>query len=455
MAIYQAFFKHVLFPGYERFLKRRNTHVYLAEYTRSQFFSAEKLEQLQLAKLNQLLDHCWRTVPFLREFWSSTGLLHRPLANIKELESYPVLTKPLMTENFDRMISDEWRGQILRKQTGGSSGTPFEFGYTMESYARRTAMMWRCYAWGGADIGTKTAYLWGTGQRQTGPGVWKDRLYHYAFNRRFLNVFAMHENNIESFVQQIVDYRPRAVIGYVAPVLLVARWLNARGRQLRGIDGVLTGAEMLFEPERREIGKAFGAPVTNTYGSREFMLMASECEKHEGLHVNSDHLVLEVVDSDSRNVSGASGDILVTDLHNYGMPFVRYRNGDRATRSDHPCSCGRALPLLASVDGRILETILTPDGSIVPGAFFVAVMLGWQQVKQYLFVQTAPDELEVQLVADSPLAAEHMESIRSKVQSRMGERMRVTVRQLKEIPPSRSGKRRVSIAYDAAKTRAQ
>jgi phenylacetate-CoA ligase len=219
---------------------------------------------------------------------------------------------------------------------------------------------------------------------------------------------------------------------------------------VRGLRGVITGAEALFEPERDEIERAFGCKVFNTYGCREFMLLASECPEHAGLHVNIDHVVLETVDASGRNVRGASGDVVITDLHNYGMPFVRYQNGDRATFSDDTCACGRGLPLLTSVDGRILDTIRTPDGRHVPGEFFVYAMLDVLTVKQYLVVQTALDDIEVLVVTDGAVTDDERTRILTKIGGVVGESCRVTVKQVDEIPPSRSGKRRVTVSQLAS-----
>jgi len=435
--MYQAVFKHVLFPVYESVVKRRGTPSHLREYEQSQWFDTRRLEVLQLEKLNRLLDHAWSEVPFLAQYWSDHGLSRAPLGHVSELERFPVITKQLMTEHYADMIASSWRGKTLTKTTGGSSGTPFRLEYTMESYARRTAVMWRGYAWGGAQPGTRTAYLWGTGQRTRGFGGLKDALYHRAFNRRFLDAFSMTDANLDRYIEEIERYRPD---------VLVAKKLNAEGRRILGPRGILTGAEPLFEPERKEIERAFGCPVFNTYGCREFMLLAAECPEHAGLHVSADHVVVETVDDSGRAVHGTSGDVVVTDLHNYGMPFVRYRNGDRATYSGTSCPCGRGLPLLGSIDGRILDTIHTADGRHVPGEFFVYAMLEMTAIKQYLVVQTAVDQIEMQVTKDSPVTAEERTKIEQKVGGVVGPRMRVAVRQVDAIAPSRSGKRRVTVS---------
>ena len=445
--MYESLFRNALFPAYETLVKRRGTASHVAEYERSQWLGPNELEAVQLRKLNELLAHCWAQVPFLQRHWREHGVAPGALGHVGELARYPVLSKALISANYADMIATDWRGRTLTKVTGGSTGDPFRFEYTMDVYARRTAVMWRGYGWGGAKLGTRTGYLWGTGLRKGGWGGFKDRLYHGAFNRRFFDAFSLTDDNIDPIIDELVAYRPHAIVGYVTPVALVARRMLATGRMLTGVRGVLTGAEALYEPERRDIEHAFGCPAFDTYGSREVMLMASECEKHQGLHVNADHLVLETLGDDGRPVAaGASGDVAITDLHNFGMPMVRYINGDRATYATGPCSCGRGLPLLASVDGRILDAIHTTDGRHVPGEYFVYAMLDWPDVRQWQVVQTAADCVQFRLVVPAPWTQERRDKLTAKVQDKAGAAMRVEIVEVDHIPTTPSGKRRLTIS---------
>lgn len=444
--MYEALFKHILFPAYETLIRRRGTASYVAEYDRSQWLRPDEIAALQLGKLNDLLAYCWKHVPFLQQHWRAAGRQPVPLVHLDELADYPTLTKALITANYQDMIAGPWRGRTMTKTTGGSTGDPFRFEYTMDVYARRTAIMWRGYGWGGAGLGTRTAYLWGTGLRKGGWGGLKDRLYHGAFNRHFFDAFTMTGSNIDRRIDEIARCRPKAMVGYVAPLVLVARRMIETGRTITGLRAVLTGAEALFEAERKELERAFGCPVFNTYGAREVMLMASECDRHNGLHVNADHLLLETLGENGRPVAGASGDLAITDLHNFGMPMVRYLNGDRATYSDATCPCGRGLPLLSSVDGRILDLIETPDGRHLPGEFFVVVMLASPDVKRWQVVQTAPDCVQFRLVVPAPWTRAQRDTVTAKVRERAGPGMRVEFAEVADIPNTRSGKRRLTIS---------
>jgi len=446
VSIYEQLFRHVFFPVYEDVVKGRHTSRYLREYEKTQWLDEQSLGDLQLEKLNSLLAHCWKNVPFLQRFWTDAGLTASPLQDMTQFAAYPVLTKQHITENYDDMRARGFQGAVLTKTTGGSTGQPFRFEYSQENYARRTAAMWRGYRWCGTDLGKRTAYLWGTGGPLPGLAGAKERFYHRAYNRILLSAFTMTNSNLGDYASEFARFRPEVMVGYVAPLVSLSRWMLATQTKIPTVRSVITGAEALTERERELIASAFDAPVFNTYGCREFMLMACECEERDGLHVNADHLLVETLDGDNVPVHGESGDVCVTDLHNYAMPFVRYQNGDRATSSTRKCGCGRSLPLLESIDGRILDVITSPDGRIVPGEFFVYAMLDILSVDNYQFIQVARDRLEVRIVPRADYGEQDREKIMAKLEKFIGHDLKIDILEVPEIESTPSGKRRVTIS---------
>ena len=443
---YERLFRNVLFPAFDAGIKRRGTLGYLREYEANQWLDAMTLEQIRLAKLNRLLAHCWGTVPYLRRRWEAAGLEDRPLEHTSALARYPVMNKDEITANYEEMISIEWRGRTSSKATGGSTGVPFRFQLTPESDARRNAVMWRGYRWAGADIGRKTAYLWGTGFGGSATHRAKEWLYHRAFNRLMLNAFQLTETNAARYVRALNKFRPSIVVGYVTPLVTLSRLVLEAGLELPRPRAAITGAEGLYDAQRDLIARAFGCPVFNTYGSREFMLIAAECDRHSGLHVNADHLIVETVDGDDQPIHGEPGEVVITDLHNFGMPFVRYRNGDLATTSERNCPCRRSLPLLERIDGRRLDMIRTPDGRMLPGEFFPHLFKDFGFVRQFQVVQRRLDEIEVALVAGQDVNQEGLARLRREMAVALGNRMRIVVDRVDAIPLTSSGKRRVTVS---------
>src|SRR5258708_28519072 len=125
------------------------------------------------------------------------------------------------------------------------------------------------------------------------------------------------------------------------------------------------------------------------------MLLGAECDRHTGLHLPTEHLLVEVLADDGRPThDGEEGNVVVTDLYNYGMPFVRYANGDRAIAGWGACSCGRGLPLLKRVVGRRLDILTTPDGRMIPGELFLHVLRDFPSVQRFQVVQERSDQIE-------------------------------------------------------------
>lgn len=444
MSVYEQLFRHVLYPAYESGLRRRHTLAWLADYERDQWLAPEQIRALQWQRLQNLLQHCERNVPYYRRRWRELGVTAADIRSLDDYARLPVLGKDEIREHFDEFKADGWHDRLLYKVTGGSTGEPMCFGYTRESNERRSAVMWRGYGWAGARMGRRTLYLWGGAVGAPHPlHQFKDRIYHAAFARRLLNSFHMTDANIGDYADAIDAYRPEVIVGYVGPLVRLAQWLLDNHRQVAQPAAVLGAAEALHDFQRELIERAFGCPAYNTYGCREVMLIASECEHRHGLHVNADHLVVEL---HGAAAPGDSGEVLLTDLSNLGMPLLRYANGDLATASAEACPCGRGLPLLAHVDGRKLDAIRTPDGHLLPGEFFPHMLKDVPGLRRFQLVQRRLDRLDLALVCDERFDDNSMTYIRRELAKVVGNQVVLDCRIVDDIPLTPSGKLRVTVS---------
>ena len=445
-ALYETAFRRVLFPAYES-VRRRRTLAYLDDYRRDQWLAPERVADLQWERLQRLLEHCYREVPYYRRQWRELGMAPGDIRNLDDYAKLPVLTKADIRAHFDELKADSLRDGLLYKATGGSTGEPMRFGYTRESNDRRTAVMWRGYEWAGSRMGRRTLFLWGGPVGDpTRAHQLKDRLYNTLFARRMLNSFKMTEANMVDYADAIDRYRPDIIVAYVGPLVQLAQWLTASGRSIWQPQGIIGGAEAMHEFQREAIQQAFGAPVFNTYGCREFMLIAAECEQRHGLHVNSDHLLVELRTPHGAACGQQAGDVVITDLFNYGMPFVRYANGDRATIAAQPCACGRGLPLLERVDGRVLDAIRTPQGHVLPGEFFPHMLNDVPGLQRFQLVQRRLDRLDLSIVRGAGFDEASLEYIRNEVDKVLGDSVQLHCHFVDDIPLTRSGKMRVTVS---------
>ena len=454
---YETLFRRVLFPAYETGLRGRKTLAYLDDYERAQWLPQAQVEALQWTRLKNLLEHCYREVPYYQRQWRELGIKPADIRSMDDYAKLPVLTRTDMRNHYEELKADSWRDRLFYKATGGSTGEPVRFGYTRESNDRRTAVMWRGYGWGGSRMGRRTLYLWGAvGSRSSLHNI-KEKVWNKLFARYQLNSFHMTEAGMPDYAEAIDRYRPEVIVAYVGPLLRLAQWIIATGRKVHQPVAIIAAAEALHEFQRAIIEQAFGCPAYNTYGCREFMLIASECERREGLHVNSDHLLVELRRQDQSWIrpghldpasatDSCTGEVVVTDLFNYGMPFLRYLNGDMATASPTACSCGRGLPLLSRIDGRKLDTIRTRDGHMLPGQFFPHMLKDVKGLERFQLVQRELDRLELSIVRGPKFDAESMTYLRGEFAKVLGDSIELHCEFVDDIPLTPSGKLRVTIS---------
>jgi phenylacetate-CoA ligase len=170
---------------------------------------------------------------------------------------------------------------------------------------------------------------------------------------------------------------------------MFARFLRASGLTAYRPHSLVTSAEILEEEDRELLEETFGCPVYNRYGCREVSVVASECSAHGGLHVMAEGLYLEIETPHGPAAPGEMGAVLVTDLLNGAMPLIRYRIGDMAAWADGPCPCGRGLPRLERVAGRVTDFLVGADGRLVSGVYLATYVvaqrpsLGQVQIRQH------------------------------------------------------------------------
>ena len=448
MSLYERAFRHALYPAYEA-ARGRSTLRYLREYEANQWLPPERLAELQWDKLNALVAHCWHEVPFYRRRWQAIGFEPGDLRSMDDYARLPVLTKADIREHFEDLKARTLRDSVMYKATGGSTGEPLRFGYTRESNDRRTAVMWRGYGWTGAPPGRRALFLWGGAVgNPSRKAQLKDRLYHAAFHRRMLNSFLMRDDNMAQFADAIEAWRPEVLVAYVNPVVRLAQWMLEHGRSIRGVSSVLGAAEALHDFQRPIIEAAFpGAKAYNTYGCREFMLIACEDQDRDGLLVNADHLVVELVEATKGPDGTETGELAITDLHNWGMPFIRYVNGDVASRR-HPwhAAGARGLPRLERIEGRRLDAIRTTDGRVLPGEFFPHMLKDVPGVRRFQVVQDTLDRFTLKVVPGPEFGAAQEDYVRREVTKVLGADAGLELQRVDEIPLTASGKFRVTVS---------
>jgi phenylacetate-CoA ligase len=443
----RGIYRFILIPAFEGIVKRRKTFHYWRKLERTQWLSTAELERIQFDALGRLVSHAFSSCPYYQKAWLEQGLNPKDLKIPKDFERWPIIDRSTIQANRLGMQNRRCGATLIAKSTGGSSGVPLQFDLDRNNYEWRHAAWHRGYSWAMADLGTKQFYLWGTHLDQ--PSLsrrWKDFFYNRLYRRLMVNSFQLSDERVPEFLQRLNRYQPDVIIAYTNPLYFLARRLAELKLKPFRPRSIVVGAEKIHPFQRELIEAVFQAPVFETYGSREFSFIAGECDRHRGLHFSMENLLLEIVDEDGwPTPHGEEGNVVITDLYNYGMPFVRYANGDRAVAGWDQCTCGRGLPLLKKVVGRRLDMIQTPDGRRIPGEFFPHLMKDYPAVRRFQVVQEQPDRIELRLVVKTPFDEESCNSLHREIRNVLGPSVRLDLRPVDDIPLTKAGKLHVVI----------
>jgi phenylacetate-CoA ligase len=438
---YSHILESVLIPAYYGFRGRRYPER-RSFMERSQWWSRERIQEFQWRELRNLLEHAYRSVPFYREKYATAGI---ELGDIKSREDFaevPVLTRDEINARRTDLCAQPESGRLIPHATGGSSGVPTRFFITLNSYDWRCAASDRAYSWSGYRTGERTLYLWGAPVGKVSQFK-QAKLNSYRFFRRelFIPTFLQTPELWQSTFEAALRFRPKFIVGYVSSIEQFVRFLLDRDLRIPGVKAVLAGAEPVYKSTRELVMAAFRAPLFDTYGSREFMSIAAECEYHDGLHIHCENLLVET----ELDATYGSSEILVTDLHNYGTPFIRYRIGDVGMLSDTACPCGRGLPLISRIEGRSLEVLRTRDGKAVSPIVWRHVLKDLPEVKEFQIQQKNLDEIVLFLVLEHSLSDRSETLLRREMAKVFSPATRLIIKPVQAIPQLPSGKRRLAV----------
>ena len=428
-------------PALER-AKKKATPVLEQFLAESQTWEAERLEAWRWGELNKLLSWAVVQVPFYRRWFQETGIAPQEIAAARDLGPLPIINKQMIQAAPQDFRAVAPPAGSYAKSTGGTLGQPLHFLVSPLSDQWRMAVSRRGYAWAGCVPGRKQVHLW---SGDLAPLPWKAGLkrgLHRLLQRqRFVDYYRMLGPEQVRAAMRVIDrFGPACLVAYPSGAEALARQALETGwRPRRPLVSALTGAERLLPHQRELIEQGLGCPAFETYGSREFMLMASECPAHQGLHVSAENLILEV---DAPR--GQVGELLVTDLHNYAQPFIRYRGGDLASWLPGPCPCGRSLPRLAGVEGRVMDAIRTPTGGRLTGLFFPHLLKDYPAIAQYQIVQPSLDQVVLRLVLRQALTPRQEQAILAVVGDALPG-VSPRIEPVPEIETTPSGKVRITI----------
>ncbi|WP_244624814.1 phenylacetate--CoA ligase family protein [Methanococcoides vulcani] len=380
-------------------------------------------------------------VPYYHKLFNELRLTPSDIKTIEDLEKIPTLTKDTIKDNwedFKPVGLDTMKYYIY--STGGSTGTPFQYRQSKYDRFLSGAMLYRGWGYGGYELGDRMVFLAGTSLDVGSRSIIINKAHEISRNIRRLSSFDMGPKDMHQYAKIINSFKPRSIRGYASSVNFFANFIDENNIDIPPLQAVFTTAEKLMPHMRKNIEDLLGCEVYDAYGLNDGGVGAYECAEHNGLHIDTERSIMEIVDDDSKQLEEGVGRILATSLHNYSMPFIRYETGDIGHLLNEECGCGRKSKLLKEVMGRTADILVTPDGRYVHGYFLIYIFWDYGKgVREYQVVQKKVDKLVIKIVPEDNFDEKQLDMIREIIKSKSSE-WDVEFRFVDEIERTKAGK---------------
>ena len=364
MSLYNYLDKYILLP-FGDMVYGSSVLKELKRLKQNDFLSEEELRNIQNAKLQKLVRHCYDTVPYYKRLFDAQGITPDDIKTRQDLEKIPILTKQIIRDNYDDMFSSVISPKRWKKSsTGGSTGTPLKFCTDAKEWSKWKASTLRAWEWYGLELGDKIFSLGGNSINQ------KKSVFSFkgAYDRIIMRNFKFSSGDVSDECMQrhyeaFMKLKPKAVRGYGSSLYIFARYIEKNHLPLVSLKVILTTGEVLMPEYRRKLEEVFNAPVFDAYGAGDGGILSHECPDHSGFHITEESCVIEITDKNGNNLpDGDVGYVCTTDLDNYVFPFLRYHVGDMAYLKTDKCACGRNTRLIGEVLGRCGKLMYNKQG---------------------------------------------------------------------------------------------
>ncbi len=420
---------------------------YMRQMMRSQYCSCEMLQDIQMDKIKETIRHAFTTTDYYKKKFDDCGIHPDDIVDYGDIKKIPFLTKSDIKENTNDMISKQYQKErLIPFKTGGSTGKSITVFWDVEAMEMGIGAAYRSFIWAGWDIGEPWGRVWGNPPANIS---FKQKLRNILLQPViYLDTIRLDDASMFEFISRWKITKPTLLHGHAHSLYLFSKFCKKHSINEIRPHGIISTSMMLMSHEREVIEDVFKCRVTDLYGCEEVGLIACECEKHAGMHINCENIYLELVDSNGNEVpSGNDGAIVVTSLINKAMPIIRYKVEDVGVFSRDRCSCGRVLPLLEKVTGRVADFLVRKDGSVVAGISLIErTLTAIPGIEQMQIIQKEVDDFVINLVPGKLFNNARANELVGEMKRTFGDEIKIHIISKKRIDPEPSGKYRFSIS---------
>jgi phenylacetate-CoA ligase len=396
---------------------------FVDEFSEHERFTREEWLSYQTNKLRELVRVCYYETPYYHRLFKDHGIDEEAVSNfsLDDLRKLPLLEKNAIRENPESFIAESAAKKKLHKyHTSGSTGTPLivrESSLTHQIIS--AAYEARCRKWAGVNHTMSRAMIGGrlvVPKPVSGPPYWR---YNPAERQVYFSAFHISPQNVRHYVSALNYYNADYLVGYASSHYFLARMIEEQNLTVYSPKCVLTSSEKLTDDMRHTLERVYRCEVFDGYSGVECCCLASECEYHR-LHISPDVGIIELVDDFGNHVnSGEPGEIVATGLLNYDQPLLRFRTGDIAIFGEGVCACGREMPVLRELVGRIEDTIYGVDGRQT--VRFHGIFVGIPSIREGQLIQETLTNFTIRVVAPNGLNDTECNEIYRRIHDRLGD----------------------------------
>jgi phenylacetate-CoA ligase len=409
----------------------------------SDYWTPEQNTHYQREKLNELLHHLHKNIPFYKKMSFNTN------DPFKSLKGLPALSKEEIQNNLSQFLSDDFSPvNTYSVTTGGTSGNQLKFFLDNSTYGTEWAYVTAAWSRAGYVPGDRLISFRGVEFRNADRGVyWQD---NPVYNTLEMSPFHISPETMPAYISMIKKVKPRFIHGYPSAISFFAKYLEDAGVSIYGIKAVFAVSENVYPEQRELIERVFQTRFFSFYGMSEKVIMAPECEKDTRYHAFPQYGITEILDKNGDPVGeGECGELVGTGFMNRCMPFVRYRTGDFASFSEETCSCGRHHLLLKNLKGRWnADMVIGKNGARIPAAAMNFHSEIFKDISKSQFHQVNEGQVTLKVVLKEGISSIDEKKLIHQIQTKTGDNLEIFVEYVDDIHLSQRGKFKMVIRED-------
>jgi phenylacetate-CoA ligase len=417
---------------------------YLRELEAMETWTAGKLAQFQVDRLAHLVTHAHQHAPFYRErlapLFKSDGTI-----DFSRWRDVPIASRADIVDCADTLrVADlpKRYGPVAEFKTSGTTGTPLMIAANGMASMSSNAALARLVRWMGLDPTQPlaTIRIAHGDARMAYPegGTRRSWIAGHPAASYYLDV----RTPVTQQLEWLSRTRPRYLLTYPSNAWALAESVPAEAGRKLGIEAVIANGETVTDEAREIVAERLGATLKSFYSCQEIGVIAIECPTGTHHHVAIENAFVELLDEHGDDVrAGERGRVVVTGLHNYAMPFVRYMLGDIAIGAERQCVCGRKLPIIERIEGRVRHAFTFRDGAkIWPRGWLAREMRQFVPFRQYQFVQIDYETVELRYVPDGSDRPADLEGLAALAKQKMHPSVIMALKPMAQLPRGPSGK---------------